>query len=95
MCRALLREWPFRLEQLIQSWYKFDVSETEKYQNNAMTTAILMEAGIAMMQENLQRRHPTANPDRINTLLGDWLYRKDDPLPGDTAGQVRIRERAR
>jgi Rv0078B-related antitoxin len=70
------------------------VSVTEKYRNNALTTATLMEAGIAMMRENLQRRYPTANAHRINTLLGDWLYRKDDPLPGDTAGQVRIRKQA-
>jgi hypothetical protein len=59
--------------------------------HNAMTAGVLMEAGIALMRQNLRRRHPSATDPEVDTLLQNWLHRMDDPIPGDTAGQVRIR----
>ena len=56
-----------------------------------MTTANLMDAGIVLMRENLRRRHPAATVDQVNILLGSWLCRQDDPIPGDTSGPVRVR----
>lgn len=69
------------------------MAQDDKYLNNSVTTAILMEAGIALMRQNIQRRHPGASESQIDALMGAWLYRADEPIPGDTAGQVRVRER--
>jgi hypothetical protein len=68
--------------------------DAEKYRANAITTAILMDAGIALMRQNLRRRHPERTEAEIDVLLSAWLRRADDPIPGDTAGSVRARERA-
>jgi hypothetical protein len=67
--------------------------DSEKFINNAMTTAILVDAGIALMRQNIRRRHPHKKEPEIDALLSAWLRRADDPIPGDTAGSVRIRER--
>lgn len=64
----------------------------EKYRENAATTAVLMEAGIEMMRQNIRRSHPTVSKEQIEKLLSSWLCRSDDLIPGDTAGCVRIRE---
>ena len=58
---------------------------------NTAATAALVEAGIALMRQNLRRRHPEANEIRIDDLLQTWLYRTNDPIQGDVAGSVRIR----
>ena len=63
----------------------------DKYKGNAATMATLMEAGIVLMRENLRRRHPTATAAQVDVILRSWLYREDDPIPGDTSGPVRIR----
>ncbi len=68
------------------------MAETEKYRNNAETLSILMDAGIEMMRQNLVRRHPEASETQINRLLISWLHRSDNPIPGDTAGAIRVRE---
>lgn len=68
--------------------------QADKYRDNAATVAVLMEAGIELMRHNIRRRHPAASEAQVDTLLGAWLHRADDPIPGDTAGQVRVRERA-
>jgi len=74
-------------------WYFGGVTEAEKYLKNAETTAILMDAGIELMRQNLRRRNPGVDEGEVTNLLTAWLRRMDDPIPGDTAGQVRIRER--
>jgi len=66
----------------------------EKYRTNAMTTAVLMEAGIALMRQNIRRTHPTMINEQAEALLSSWLCRADDAIPGDIAGLVRIREKA-
>jgi hypothetical protein len=64
----------------------------EKYKENAVTTAVLMEAGIELMRQNIRRSHPMMLHEQTEELLSSWLWRADDPIPGDTAGCVRIRE---
>ncbi len=65
----------------------------EKYMQNAATTAMLIEAGIDMMRENIRRRNVNASDATVEALLGAWIRREDEPLPGDTAGPVRVRQR--
>jgi predicted kinase len=65
----------------------------DKYLENAATTAMLIEAGFDMMRQNIRRRHPDASDASVDALLGAWACREDDPLPGDTAGSVRVRQR--
>lgn len=60
-------------------------------QAKASTTAILMDAGIALMRQNIRRRHPERTEAEIDAMLGAWMRRADDPVPGDTAGAVRVR----
>lgn len=69
------------------------MSPTDKCRENAVTTAVLIDAGIELMRQNIRRRHPAESEARIDSLLDAWLHRADDPIPGDTAGQVRVRER--
>ena len=59
---------------------------------NASTTATLVEAGIALMRQNLRRRHPDENDEKIDARLQVWLHRADEPVQGDIAGTVRPRE---
>ena len=65
-----------------------------KFRDNAATTAILVDAGIALMRQNIRRRHPEETEAEIDALLSAWLRRDNDPIPGDTAGSVRARKRA-
>jgi len=67
--------------------------DTKTLQDNAMTTATLMDAGIALMRQNIRRRHPGQSEAEIDALLSAWMRRSDDPVPGDTAGAVRVRTR--
>ena len=65
----------------------------DKYLENAATTGILIEAGFDVMRQNIRRRHTNASESTVESLLGAWIRREDDPLPGDTAGAVRVRQR--
>ena len=67
------------------------MNDTDRYRDNAATAAILMEAGIELMRQNLKRRHPAKTDPEIDAMLAAWLCRADDPIPGDTAGAVRVR----
>lgn len=67
----------------------------EKYRDNAATTAVLMEAGIEMMRQNIRRSHPEMRHEQAEEILSSWLWRADDPIPGDTAGAVHVREMKR
>ncbi len=65
--------------------------KSEKYQRNAATAATLIEAGIEIMRERIKRQNPLAAPETIDALLREWRFRADDAIPGDTAGNVRVR----
>ena len=65
----------------------------DRYADNAKTTALLMDAGIELMRQNLKRRNPRSSEREIDDKLSRWLCRADDPVPGDVAGAVRVRER--
>lgn len=67
--------------------------QTDKYMRNMETTTNLFEAGVAMMRENIRRRHANASSQTVDALLGAWMRREDDPIPGDTIGTVRFQER--
>ncbi len=66
--------------------------KTDRYLENAATTAVLMDAGLDMMRQTFRRRNPNASEDKVLALMGAWMRRESDPLPGDTAGAVRVRD---
>ena len=68
-------------------------AEKKKYLNNMATTAMLIDAGIGLMRQNIRRRNPDLTEAQVDDRLRAWLHRADDPIPGDTAGAVRVRER--
>ena len=51
-----------------------------------------MNAGIELMRQNIRRSNPKISNEQAEQLLTEWLWRTDDPIPGDTDGQVRVRE---
>ena len=73
-------------------WYNAGMRTSGSPRENASTTATLVEAGIALMSQNLRRRHPVENDEQIDARLQVWLYRADEPVQGDIAGMVRPRE---
>ena len=79
---------------LTLSGMKTDESVASAYRERVAVTAELIDAGVALMRQNLRRKHPDSTPSEIEGLLQAWLCREDDPVPGDTAGAVRVRERA-
>ena len=66
--------------------------KTEKYIHNMATAATLFEAGLAMMRENIRRRNANSSSETVDALLGAWMRREDDPVPGDTIGTVRFQK---
>jgi hypothetical protein len=53
----------------------------------------LLDAGIALMRQNIRRRHPAQTEAEVDAMLSAWLRRADDSMPGDTAGAVCVRAR--
>ena len=51
----------------------------------------LHDAGVAMMRQNLRRRHPDADEDEIERRLIEWLHTRPGAEFGDAAGDVRPR----
>ena len=68
------------------------MNKADKYFENAATTAALIDAGIDMMRQNIRRRQHGATDTTVDAILGAWLRRQNDALPGDIAGQVQIRK---
>ena len=69
------------------------MDSSNRYQENTRILANLMDAGIDLMRQNIRRRHPGMAAEKVDILLGEWLRRSDDPIPGDVSGKVRVRER--
>lgn len=53
----------------------------------------LHEVGVALMRQNLRRRHPTASDERIEELLANWLRTRPGAEHGDSAGRPSARLR--
>jgi hypothetical protein len=51
-----------------------------------------MDAGIELMRQNIRRTHSGMPREQVEAILSAWLWRTDDPIPGDVAGAVRVRE---
>lgn len=51
----------------------------------------LHEVGVAIMRQNLRRRHPEASESRIEELLTSWLRTRPGAEHGDSAGRVSAR----
>ncbi|HVT44938.1 MAG TPA: hypothetical protein VMT00_11145 [Thermoanaerobaculia bacterium] len=49
----------------------------------------LHDAGVALMRQNLVRRHPEATPEEIERLLGQWLRTRPGAEHGDGEGIPR------
>lgn len=51
----------------------------------------LHEVGVAVMRQNLRRRHPDAPHSRIEQLLAAWLRTRPGAEHGDGVGRVSSR----
>lgn len=51
----------------------------------------LHEVGVAVMRQNLRRRHPDAPQSRIEQLLSTWLRTRPGAEHGDSVGRVSAR----
>ena len=69
--------------------------KADSYIDKMATTATLMEAGVAIMRENIRRRHLDASNATVDSMLLAWMRREDSPIPGDTGGRVRCKHRQR
>ena len=45
------------------------------------------DEGVALMRQNLRRRHPDASAERIEELLLRWLHKRPGAEHGDGAGR--------
>jgi hypothetical protein len=50
------------------------------------TALALFDDGVALMRQNLRRRHPELSADDIDRLLGDWLRTRPGAEHGDAVG---------
>jgi len=51
------------------------------------------EAGVALMRQNLRRRHPDASEAQIDERLAEWLATRPGAEFGDCPGPRRTLER--
>jgi hypothetical protein len=49
----------------------------------------LFDDGIALMRQNLRRRHPDISEGHVERLLGEWLRRRPGAEHGDGVGTPR------
>ena len=47
------------------------------------------EAGVALMRQNLRRRHPEARDSEVDELLAEWLATRPGAEYGDSSGTGR------
>ena len=47
----------------------------------------LFDAGVALMRQNLRRRHPDLDEAAIDQLVGQWLQERPGAEFGDSAGR--------
>lgn len=51
------------------------------------TTFELFETGVALMRQNLRRRHPGLADAEIDRMLADWLHHRPGAEHGDAVGR--------
>ncbi|MDZ4199547.1 MAG: hypothetical protein U1E27_09710 [Kiritimatiellia bacterium] len=51
----------------------------------------LHEAGLALMRQKQRREGMADSSEDQDDLFRQWLLRRDDPIPGDVSGPIRIR----
>jgi hypothetical protein len=51
----------------------------------------LHEVGIALMRQNLRRRHPGESDEKIDERLAEWLRTRPGAEHGDAAGRPSTR----
>jgi hypothetical protein len=62
------------------------VSLSEDAASKLRTCFALHEAGVAIMRENLRRKHPQASPEEIDQMLAEWLQTRPGAEHGDGVG---------
>jgi hypothetical protein len=61
---------------------------TSSLSNDSFRMALdLFQAGVDVMRQNLRRRHPEAQDEEIERLLGDWLQERPGAESGDCPGR--------
>ena len=50
-------------------------------------TLDLFQTGVDVMRQNLRRRHPEADDEEIERLLGEWLQERPGSERGDCSGR--------
>lgn len=50
-------------------------------------TLDLFGTGLALMRQNLRRRHPEASDDEVERLLDAWIVERPDAPTGDCPGR--------
>ena len=55
----------------------------------------LHDEGVALMQQNLRRRHPAASEEEIDALLARWLRERPGAEHGDADGRPGTWPRSR
>lgn len=72
-----------------------DADEREAAAERLRVAFDLFESGIALMRQNLRRRHPGASDEEIESMLGEWLEERPGAEHGDAEGTPGSWPRAR
>lgn len=71
------------------------MSQPESLAEKLRIALALHEAGVAMMRENLRRRHPEATREQIDAMLAAWLSARPGAEHGDGVGRPGSLDRFR
>ncbi|GEM_PF-1991648 len=71
------------------------LSESEATARRLRQAVEMADAGLAMMRLNLQRDHPEASADELESLFRDWLFSRPGAEHGDACGRPASERRAR
>jgi hypothetical protein len=66
-----------------------DDPAAERIRERLRVTFELFDAGVALMRQNLRRRHPDAPDAEIEERLTQWLHHRPGAEFGDSPGVVR------
>lgn len=66
-----------------------DASAAERMRERMCVTFELFDAGVALMRQNVRRRHPDASDAGLEERLTQWLHHRPGAEFGDSAGVLR------